>query len=118
MSDLESDFQKLVAEVTTNLRTNNRTLQVQEYGKRPKQKYSFKAPKTFAWVTKKQRLDCLAVGTKLEWADTAGISDYDYKPYSQFNKPGAHWRIPEGDIDSMKNVARYLAQICEARHSD
>ena len=118
MSDLEGDFQKLVAEVTTNLQRQSRTLLVLEYGKRPKRKYSFKAPKTFAWVQKKPMLDCLAVGTKQEWAKRAGIGVYDYKPNSQFNGPGAHWKIPVGDIDRLQNVARYLAQVCEARHSN
>ena len=117
MSDLEADFQRLVAEVTAKLQRQSRRLQVREYGKRPKRKYSFRAPKTFAWVHKKPMLDCLAIGTKQEWADRAGLDDYDYKPNSQFNGPGAHWKVPESDIDRLQNVARYLARVCEARHS-
>ena len=45
MSDLESDFQKLVAEVTTKLRANNKILQVQEYGKHPKRNIASKLKK-------------------------------------------------------------------------
>ncbi len=80
MSDLEEDFQKLLAELTVQLGRQGRRLEVCEYGERPKRKYSLRAPKTFAWVHKKPRLDCLAVGTKREWADKAGLDDYDSKP--------------------------------------
>jgi hypothetical protein len=94
MSDLERDFQKLVVEIGVELHKQGIKFWVLEYGDRPGQKYSFKAPKTFAWVHKKPRLDCLAIGTKQEWADKAGLDGYEYKPNSQFNGPGAHWRIP------------------------
>lgn len=118
MSDLQSDFQRLVAEVTAKLQRQGRILQVHEYGNRPGRKYSFKAPRTFAWVNKKPVLDCLAVGTKQEWADKAGLDDYDRKSNSQFNGPGAHWRIPADDANRLKDVATYLDRVCDARHSD
>ncbi|MBI4268000.1 MAG: hypothetical protein HY662_04365 [Chloroflexi bacterium] len=117
MSDLERDFQRFVTELKTELKMQDRELEVREYGKRPARKYSLKAPKTFAWVTVKPMLNCLAVGTKQEWADKAGLDDYEYKSNTEFNGPGAHWKIPEGDIDRLQNVARYLAQVCKARHS-
>lgn len=117
MSNLQSDFQRLVDEVTERLQRQGRKFQVHQYGKRPKRQYSLRAPKTFAWVNKKPMLDCLAIGTKQEWADKAGLNDYDYKPNSQFNGPGAHWKVSEGDIKSLQDVAGYLAKVCEARHS-
>ena len=118
MSDLELDFQRLVDEIRAELDKRGIEFQFRTYGNIPGRKYSFKAPKTFAWVYKKPRLDCLAVGTKQEWADKAGIEDYQYKPHSQFNRPGAHWKISEGDITSRQKIIRYLIRVCKARHSD
>lgn len=117
MSDLQSDFGSLVEEVTEMLKRQNRSLQVNEYGKQPKRKYSLKAPKTFAWVLLHPKLHCLGVGTKEKWALKAGISNYDPKLKSQFGDRGAHWKIPEDDVNQLKKIASYLARVCKARHS-
>jgi hypothetical protein len=79
----------------------------------------FKAPKGFAWVHIKTRLNCLRVGTDQAWATKAGVACGGYQKFNTaHNNPGYHWDIAQGDNISLLKVARYLAQICRARHSD
>ena len=117
MSDLNNDFRTLKTEVRKQLVEQGRELLVVEYPSKPGRAYMFKAPKDFAWVHLKTRLDCLRVGTKQEWAAKAGV-DYDgyQKPHSARNYPGYHWNIAEGDTSQLLKVARYLAQVCSVRH--
>ncbi|MBI4288832.1 MAG: hypothetical protein HY671_10440 [Chloroflexi bacterium] len=116
MSDLELDFQNLVEGTRDALAKQGIRLDLHEYGKRPGMKYSFTGPKNFAWVTKKPSLHCLAVGTRQEWADEAGVSDYQFKPKTMFGGPGAHWRIAAGDSVALTKMVIYLVKICKARH--
>ena len=122
MTNLNRDFNMLVEETKVKLKAYNVGLQVVPYGKRTGIKYSFKVvrgkdTRTFAWVQLKIKLDCLAVGTKEEWANKAGLvkSQYKYKPNSQFNKPGAHWIITSGNVTMIKKVAVYLARVGNTR---
>ncbi len=113
---MESEFQEFVGEVKRHLDARRVELTCHEYGRRPGRKYSLRAPKVFAWVHKKPRLGCLAVGTRQEWADKAGLHDYTFKTNTQFNGPGAHWRIAAGDRASLKKVAREIVLVREVRH--
>ena len=113
MSDLNNDYRTLEAEVRKHLAQGGKNLLVVEYPSKPGRAYMFKAPKGFAWVYLKTRLDCLRVGAKKEKVIKAGIS-YDFeKCNSAFNSPGAHWDISEGDSLKLMQVARYLAQLSD-----
>jgi hypothetical protein len=117
MSNLKSDSDRLVEELGMELGRQGRTLHVQGYGKDSGHKFSLKSRLTFGWVSIKTRLDYIAVGTKREWADKAGVSEYLPKPRSQFGEPGAHWIVHEDNQSERKKVVGYLARVCNARHS-
>lgn len=118
MSNLVNDFKTLKTDVEKQLAQQGRTLVVVEYPSRPRRAYMFKAPKDFAWVHLKTRLNCLRVGTSLAWATKAGVAYGGHQnPNSARNKPGYHWDITHGDSTTLLKVARYLVQICIARHS-
>ena len=116
MSDLERDLREFEHNISTALSKQGVKLECRKYGSKPGQKYSLRAPKTFAWIVKKPRLDCLAVSTKQEWAEKASLDDYVLKPKSEWGGPGAHWRIPEGDVGGLLNIAKYMIRVRNARH--
>jgi len=118
MGDLNNDYKTLETEIGKQLAQQGKNLLVVAYPSKPGRAYMFKAPKDFAWVHLKTRLDCLRVGTKREWAAKAGVDHDGYeKPHSARNYPGYHWDIAEGDTSQLLKVARCLAQVCGVRHS-
>lgn len=118
MSDLKADFDKLVEEVRAELEKHKRKLAVRPFASNPKRGYSLWAQMHFAWVILRRRDDCLGIGTEEKWTNKAGVKADWYSDISAWGRRGAHWRVHEDDIDKRQEVARYLARICEARHSD
>ncbi|MFC1910937.1 hypothetical protein ACFLXC_06680 [Chloroflexota bacterium] len=65
MSDLNNDFRALETQVGKQLVEQGRELLVVDFPSNRGRAYMFKAPKDFAWVHLKTKLDCLRVGTEL-----------------------------------------------------
>ena len=115
--ELDKDFNSIVQELQTELTNTGVELRCEKLQHSRGLKYALRGPNTFAWIEKRPRLNCLAICTKMEWANRARVNDYQCKQNSWFNEPGAHWLIPMGDTQEIKKVAKKLACVCTARHS-